>query len=59
MAWRFAPEQTTQTVTIGARSMAFFTAENTSDHEITGAASYNVSPDEAACFFNYLECFLF
>ena len=59
MAWRFAPEQTTQTVKIGARSLAFFTAENTSDHEITGAASYNVSPDEAARYFNKVQCFCF
>jgi cytochrome c oxidase assembly protein subunit 11 len=59
MAWRFAPEQTTQQITIGARSLAIFTAENTSDHEITGAASFNVAPDEAARYFNKVQCFCF
>lgn len=59
MAWRFSPDQTTQSVKIGARSLATFTAENTSDHEITGAASYNVAPDEAARYFNKVQCFCF
>jgi cytochrome c oxidase assembly protein subunit 11 len=36
MKWTFRPEKTTQTVTIGQRSMAFFEAENLTDQTITG-----------------------
>jgi cytochrome c oxidase assembly protein subunit 11 len=53
------PRKTTQTVTIGERSMAFFEAENLTDQTITGAASYNISPDETARYFNKIQCFCF
>jgi cytochrome c oxidase assembly protein subunit 11 len=59
MKWQFAPEQNTQQVKIGERSLAIFTAENISDHEIDGAASYNIAPDEAARYFNKIQCFCF
>jgi cytochrome c oxidase assembly protein subunit 11 len=59
MKWTFRPEKTTQTVTIGQRSMAFFEAENLTDQTITGAASYNISPDETASYFNKVQCFCF
>lgn len=59
MPWQFRPRQTTQTVAIGARTLAVFEAHNTSDKPITGAASFNVSPDEAARYFTKVACFCF
>lgn len=59
MPWKFAPEQTTQAVTIGQRNLAIYAAENLSDQPITGAASYNIAPDEAARYFSKIECFCF
>lgn len=59
MPWIFRPEQTTMTVATGQRSLAFFEAENRSDQPITGQASYNISPDEAATYFNKIQCFCF
>lgn len=59
MPWAFKPEQTTQDVVIGSRSMAFFTAENNSDKTITGTASFNVMPEAAAAYFNKIQCFCF
>ncbi len=59
LKWRFAPETPTQTVTIGARNMAFFTAENLTDHPITGQATYNVTPDVAGIYFTKIACFCF
>ena len=59
MPWQFRPRQTTQTVAIGARTLAIFEAHNTSDKPITGAASFNVSPDEAARYFTKIACFCF
>jgi cytochrome c oxidase assembly protein subunit 11 len=44
MPWQFRPRQTTQTVAIGARTLAIFEAHNKSDQVITGAASFNVAP---------------
>ncbi len=59
MPWRFGPDQVTQEVRIGARSLASFTAKNTSAHAITGRASFNVSPDVAGKYFSKIECFCF
>ena len=59
MPWDFAPEHTTQTVKIGARSLAFFDATNRTDHPITGSASYNISPENAARYFTKIQCFCF
>jgi len=59
LPWEFKPEQTTQTVTIGDRRLAFYRAVNTSDKPVTGSAGYNVSPDEAGKYFVKIECFCF
>lgn len=59
MPWAFAPVQVTQTVQLGARSLAAFSARNLSDKPITGRASFNVSPDEAGKYFNKIQCFCF
>ena len=49
----------TQTVQIGARKLAFFDAQNPTDHAITGQASYNIEPGEAAHYFTKVQCFCF
>ncbi|HZV08686.1 MAG TPA: cytochrome c oxidase assembly protein, partial [Novosphingobium sp.] len=59
MGWAFAPEQTTISLPIGQRRLAFFTAENRTGHTITGAASYNIAPEEAARYFTKVQCFCF
>lgn len=59
MPWRFGPEQITQTVRLGARTMAVYSAKNTSDKAVVGRASFNVSPDEAGKYFTKIECFCF
>ena len=59
MPWTFKPDQSTQTVAIGQRSMAFFTARNDSDQPVTGRATYNVEPDQAGAYFNKIQCFCF
>ncbi len=57
--WNFAPEQTTDTVQIGQRDMAFYTARNTSSVPITGTASFNVEPEQAGVYFHKIQCFCF
>ncbi len=59
MPWRFGPEQVTQTINIGARKMAYFSAENLSDKPITGQASFNVEPSVAGKYFTKIQCFCF
>lgn len=59
LPWAFKPQQVTQTVRLGERNLAIFTAKNLSNRPITGRASYNVSPDSAGRYFNKIQCFCF
>jgi cytochrome c oxidase assembly protein subunit 11 len=59
LGWRFEPEQRTVDVKIGETTLAFYRATNTSDHAVTGTSTFNVLPEQAAVFFNKLECFCF
>lgn len=59
LPWQFQMQQTTQDLRIGARKMAFYTAQNLSDQPITGIASYNVEPELAGKYFHKIQCFCF
>ncbi len=59
MAWRFVPTQADERVHLGQASMAFFEAENLSDHPIVGHATFNVTPDKAGIYFKKIQCFCF
>jgi cytochrome c oxidase assembly protein subunit 11 len=59
MPWKFGPEQVTQEVRIGQRTMAFYKARNMGDKPVTGVASFNVAPDIAGKYFNKVHCFCF
>ena len=59
MPWRFRPEAASDTVDVGARDMAFFLATNTSNHPITGTATYNVTPEQVGKYFTKIQCFCF
>jgi cytochrome c oxidase assembly protein subunit 11 len=57
--WNFKPENESETIDIGARDMAFFTATNTSNQTLTGTATFNVTPDQAGAYFKKIQCFCF
>jgi len=57
--WQFYPEQVTQKVRIGERSLAFFIARNMSDKPVKGQASFNVEPEQTGKYFNKVQCFCF
>ena len=59
LPWSFEPEEHTQRVAIGARDMAFYNAKNLSDKEITGTATFNVTPSQAGQYFTKIQCFCF
>ena len=59
MDWTFKPVQPSQTVHLGAATLAFFRATNTGTKPVTGRALFNVVPEAAGQYFNKLECFCF
>lgn len=59
MPWKFYPEQTRDTVTVGAKDMAIYIAKNMSDKPVTGTASFNVTPQQAGKYFSKIQCFCF
>jgi cytochrome c oxidase assembly protein subunit 11 len=46
-------------VKIGETALAFFKAVNTADTEVTGRATFNVSPERAGAYFDKIQCFCF
>jgi cytochrome c oxidase assembly protein subunit 11 len=59
LPWTFKTEQVSQTVKVGATSIAFYKVTNTGDRPATGVATYNVVPESAGPHFRKLECFCF
>lgn len=57
--WTFKPLQTTDTVQIGIRDMAIYTARNDGDEAVTGTATFNVEPEQAGKYFHKIQCFCF
>ena len=57
--WSFKPEQRSVESKIGESILAFYKAKNNGIESITGIATYNVLPFEAAKYFNKVDCFCF
>ena len=59
LPWAFRPDQVSQEVRIGDTGLAFFRVTNNGKTPITGRATYGVTPEQAAAYFQKLECFCF
>lgn len=59
LGWEFKSGQKQVTVKAGENGLAYFTATNTSDKPEYGMATYNVTPEKAAPYFNKVQCFCF
>ncbi|MCP1337608.1 cytochrome c oxidase assembly protein [Futiania mangrovi] len=59
LGWHFKPEQRSIDLKIGEEKLAFYRAENRTDHAITGTATFNVTPHKAGLYFSKIECFCF
>lgn len=59
LPWRFVPLQREVTLRLGQETVVFFRAENLSDHDIVGHATFNVTPARAGIYFKKIECFCF
>lgn len=59
LAWRFEPVQREVKVKLGEEKLVFFRATNVSQRPIVGTATYNVTPERTAGWFNKVQCFCF
>jgi cytochrome c oxidase assembly protein subunit 11 len=59
LPWAFQPKQVEVEVKVGARAMAYYTAENLSDRPVSGTATFNVTPLKAGKYFSKIACFCF
>jgi len=59
LPWRFKPVQKDMTVRLGEPSLAFYQAKNLSGGDVTGTATFNVTPFKAGQYFSKIDCFCF
>lgn len=59
LPWQFKHMQSFIDVDVGEVGLTFYKAKNISDRPIVGMATYNVTPEKAAPYFNKVACFCF
>src|SRR6185295_15474934 len=59
LPWEFQPKNGSMRVRLGENNQAFFLAHNLSATPVAGTATFNVTPDKAAQYFNKVQCFCF
>ncbi|MGE3830636.1 MAG: cytochrome c oxidase assembly protein [Parvibaculaceae bacterium] len=59
LPWVFEPVQRSMDVKVGVENFAHYRATNTSSHDVTGTAVFNVTPEIAGGYFNKIQCFCF
>lgn len=59
LSWKFQPVQREMRLKIGENALAFFTATNEATTPLTGTATFNITPEIAASYFNKVQCFCF
>lgn len=59
LPWKFTPQQREVYIVPGETALAFYKAKNMSKEDIIGMATYTVTPDQVAPYFNKIQCFCF
>jgi cytochrome c oxidase assembly protein subunit 11 len=59
LSWRFEPLQREVRVQLGEEKLVHYRATNISQRPIVGTATYNVTPERTAGWFNKVQCFCF
>jgi cytochrome c oxidase assembly protein subunit 11 len=59
LPWQFGPDRNSIRIKIGETTLFHYTAKSLATGDTEGIASYNISPPEAAGYFNKLQCFCF
>jgi len=57
--WEFEPSTPTIVVNSGESALGFYKVYNRADRPIAGIAIYQIYPEEAALYFNKIQCFCF
>jgi cytochrome c oxidase assembly protein subunit 11 len=59
LSWRFEPLQRSVKIHLGEEKLVYFRATNVSQRPIVGSATYNVTPERTAGWFDKVQCFCF
>lgn len=59
MKWKFKPLQKEIYVHPGETALIFYSAFNPTDKPVVGISTYNLTPFQAAYYFNKIQCFCF
>ncbi|MEI8295555.1 MAG: cytochrome c oxidase assembly protein [Alphaproteobacteria bacterium] len=59
LPWKFKPLQNKITLKVGENGLSFFEVQNLTDQPIVGMATFNVTPEKAAPYFNKVACFCY
>jgi cytochrome c oxidase assembly protein subunit 11 len=59
LPWRFAAQQSSVRLRVGEEALAFYTARNLAETEVTGVSTYNVTPEVVGRYFHKVACFCF
>jgi cytochrome c oxidase assembly protein subunit 11 len=59
LPWRFEPLQREVKVQLGEEKLIHYRATNVSQRPIVGTATFNVTPERTAAWFNKVQCFCF
>ena len=57
MPWTFRPQRPEMQARVGEPAVAFFEAQNKGDRPMTGSATFTITPDKAAQYFDKVQCF--
>jgi cytochrome c oxidase assembly protein subunit 11 len=57
--WEFQPSTPNLVVNAGETALSFYKVYNRADRPIAGIAIYQIYPEEAALYFNKIQCFCF
>ena len=59
MPWEFTAPDDAVSLKVGETGLAFYKAHNPTNEEITGTATFNVTPQKAGYYFSKIDCFCF
>jgi cytochrome c oxidase assembly protein subunit 11 len=57
--WNFYPAQRSVHIKLGETTRINYFVENKSDRDLTGTATFNITPQGLGAYFNKIECFCF